>query len=110
MTPAEHDEVCAAVSHLPHLLASVYLETFFAHRKDWFALGGTSFRDWLRVAGASPEIWMDIFWANRGKILSDILRFQEGLQNVASLLAEENQEKFQAFLAQVFQLKEDLRK
>lgn len=110
MTPEEHDEVCAAVSHLPHLLSSVYLETFFEHRKDWVLFGGKSFRDWTRIAGACPEIWMDIFWANRKRIIVDIDRFQAKLREIASLLQEGNQEKFRIFLTDVLQLKEAVKR
>ncbi|MCX7667773.1 MAG: prephenate dehydrogenase/arogenate dehydrogenase family protein [Atribacterota bacterium] len=102
--------MCAAVSHLPHLLSSVYLETFFEHRKDWALLGGKSFRDWTRIAGACPEIWMDIFWTNRKRIVADIGRFQEKLREITSLLEEEDQEAFRVFLMDAFQLKEAVKR
>lgn len=110
MTSAEHDDVCAAVSHLPHLLASVYLQAFFASQPDWSSLGGAAFRDWLRIAGGCPEIWMDIFWTNRKKVLSGILRFQKELDEVRSYLENDDAQKLEDFLHKVFHLKEDLGK
>jgi len=62
---AEHDRVMAAVSHLPHVLANVLVEQATS------VLGGElvppvgpSFRDATRVAGASPELWGQIYAAN----------------------------------------------
>ncbi|MEN3187054.1 MAG: prephenate dehydrogenase dimerization domain-containing protein [Atribacterota bacterium] len=106
MTPEEHDEVCAVVSHLPHLLSNVYLKTFFEHQRDWALFGGKSFRDWTRIAGACPGIWMDIFWMNRKRIIAHLDRFQSKLREIASWLEEGNEEKFRAFLMDALQLKE----
>jgi prephenate dehydrogenase len=62
---ADHDRVMAAVSHLPHVLANVLVEQASQ------VLGGEilppvgpSFRDATRVAGASPELWGQIYAAN----------------------------------------------
>lgn len=110
MTPAEHDEVCAVVSHLPHLLANVYLEAIFPHRRGYALFGGPSFRDWSRIAGSCPEVWMDIFLANRGRIVTCVQQFQKKLQEVVCALEKEDEEKLSTFLWEVFRLKEDLRK
>jgi prephenate dehydrogenase len=75
MTPEEHDNVFAAVSHLPHLLAFALVAQIAADpdagRK--FALAGAGFRDFTRIAASSPVLWSDVCVANRGA-LSDELR------------------------------------
>lgn len=66
MAVERHDEVLAATSHLPHLLAFNLVETL-ATRGDAdsifeFAAGG--FRDFTRIASSNPEMWRDIALAN----------------------------------------------
>jgi prephenate dehydrogenase len=70
----EHDEILAAVSHLPHLAAFALMGTL-AKRKDarrllGFSAGGL--RDTVRIAGSSPEMWRDIFLANRSALLAAV--------------------------------------
>jgi prephenate dehydrogenase len=68
----EHDEILAAVSHLPHV-AAFALMGMLASKKDakrllGFSAGGL--RDTVRIAGSSPEMWRDIFMANRTALLA----------------------------------------
>ncbi|MGF7191595.1 prephenate dehydrogenase [Robbsia andropogonis] len=74
MPAATHDAVFASVSHLPHLLAFAYvthmLETTDPAQR--FALAGTGFRDFSRIAASSPDMWRDICVANRDAILAEI--------------------------------------
>lgn len=69
-----HDEILAAVSHLPHVVAFALMSSL-AKRKDarevlGFSAGGL--RDTVRIAGSSPEMWRDIFLANRTELLAAI--------------------------------------
>ncbi len=70
----EHDKILAAVSHLPHVAAFALMGTL-AKRKDakrilGFSAGGL--RDTVRISGSSPEMWRDIFLANRTAVLAAI--------------------------------------
>lgn len=70
----EHDDILAAVSHLPHAVAFA-LMGMLAKRKDArhvlaFSAGGL--RDTVRISGSSPEMWRDIFLANRSALLETI--------------------------------------
>ena len=60
----------AAISHLPHVLANVLVAG--AAGGDEAPRIGPSFRDATRVAGASSEIWTDIYMANRDAIADEI--------------------------------------
>jgi prephenate dehydrogenase len=67
----EHDEIFAAVSHLPHVIA-FSLVSMLAQRPDAPTLLGYSgggLRDTVRIAGSSPEMWRDICIANRDALL-----------------------------------------
>ena len=68
---ARHDEIFAAVSHLPHV-AAFALVSMLAKRDDAAELLGYSgggLRDTVRIAGSSPEMWRDICIANRDALL-----------------------------------------
>jgi prephenate dehydrogenase len=85
LDPARHDQVLAAVSHLPHLLASA-LVAELASRKDsaeYFGNAGSGFRDFTRIAGSSPEMWRDIALANRDALLTEIGSFRSALDALA---------------------------
>jgi prephenate dehydrogenase len=67
MTANEHDDVFAAVSHLPHLLAFALVDMLASlpAADDYFKFAASGFRDFTRIAGGSPEMWRDITAANR---------------------------------------------
>ena len=77
MTPQQHDEVFAAVSHLPHLLSFALVHDL-AQRDNRdqllsFAAGG--FRDFTRIAASSPEMWRDICMSNREALMSELQQY-----------------------------------
>ena len=85
LDPARHDQVLAAVSHMPHLLASA-LVSELASRKDgaeYFANAGSGFRDFTRIAGSSPEMWRDIALANRDALLVELAAYRTALDALA---------------------------
>lgn len=77
MTPRQHDDGVAAVSHLPHLVASVLAAA--TDTKD-FDLAATGWLDTTRVAAGNPELWKQIFLENRDHVL-------QALDNFASVLS-----------------------
>jgi prephenate dehydrogenase len=90
MTPLMHDEVFAAVSHLPHLLAFA-LVAELANRSNPeqlfnYAAGG--FRDFTRIAASSPEMWRDISLANKGPLLKELKAYQDQIAYLAAVLEQ----------------------
>lgn len=89
--PLAHDRLMARVSHLPHVLANVLVESAAAIALDGsqhaspaagpFA-AGPSFRDATRVAGASSSIWVDIYMANSDALVEAI---DEAVQRLAEV-------------------------
>ncbi len=73
MDAATHDTVLASVSHVPHLLAFAYMAQVAAAPNAALRLeiAGSGFRDFTRIAGGSPDMWRDIFLANRDAILGE---------------------------------------
>jgi prephenate dehydrogenase len=67
----QHDQIFAAVSHLPHIVAFA-LVSMLAKRSDaptLLGFSGGGLRDTVRIAGSSPEMWRDICVANRDALL-----------------------------------------
>jgi len=89
MSPAEHDAVFAAVSHLPHLLAFALVHEV-AQRENsgqlfGYAAGG--FRDFTRIASSHPEMWRDICVANRDALVAELDRYVDSLRALRVPLA-----------------------
>jgi prephenate dehydrogenase len=85
LDPARHDHVLAAVSHLPHLLASA-LVAELASRQDsaeYFGNAGSGFRDFTRIAAAPAEMWRDIALANREALLKELVAYRTALDALA---------------------------
>jgi prephenate dehydrogenase len=76
MAPAEHDEILAHTSHLPHALAAALAASVPA---EWLGLAAGAFRDITRVAAAGSELWTPIFRDNRGPLLKALGRLQDTL-------------------------------
>jgi prephenate dehydrogenase len=88
MTPRRHDQVFAAVSHLPHALAFALVE-MIAKRPDaqeLFSFAGAGFRDFTRIAGSSPEMWRDICLANREALLGELSAYQVALATLTEYI------------------------
>jgi 3-phosphoshikimate 1-carboxyvinyltransferase len=76
-----HDEVLAATSHLPHLLAFGLVDSLAKRNEnlDIFRYAAGGFRDFTRIAGSDPVMWHDIFLANREAVLRTLDTFRSDL-------------------------------
>ena len=107
MDVSKHDEILAATSHLPHLLAFSLVDTL-AGRSDYeeiikFAAGG--FRDFTRIAASDPIMWRDITLANKESILNilgDVI-------NDFSVLRDAVRDSDETYLLNVFNHAQDAR-
>nr|WP_215730842.1 bifunctional prephenate dehydrogenase/3-phosphoshikimate 1-carboxyvinyltransferase [Pseudomonas lalucatii] len=81
MQVEHHDQVLAATSHLPHLLAFGLVDSLAKRSENLeifrYAAGG--FRDFTRIAGSDPVMWHDIFLANREAVLRTLDVFRDDL-------------------------------
>ncbi|UVW29870.1 prephenate dehydrogenase/arogenate dehydrogenase family protein [Massilia sp. H6] len=87
--PEDHDRVFAAVSHLPHLLAYALVDDIAGkpHAGMLFQYAASGFRDFTRIAGASPEMWRDISLANRDALLHELDAYLAQLTTMRAHLA-----------------------
>lgn len=95
-----HDQIFAAVSHLPHLLAFALMDELASRplADAYFRYAGGGLRDATRIAGSHPEMWRDITLANRDALLDELDALGHKLKSVRALVAA----KDGAALEQVF--------
>ena len=60
LPPDIHDEIAAAISHVPHLMAAALVNAVAGANPDAFEFAGPGFRDTTRVASGPPEMWTEI--------------------------------------------------
>ncbi len=95
LSPEKHDEIVAAVSHLPHLTATSLVNVVAAVEDEsenrlFFTAGG--FRDMTRIASGNPNLWVDICLDNREAIAASIQRLTSCLSDVRQLITEGNRQ------------------
>ena len=87
-----HDQIFAAVSHLPHLAAYALVNELAKRENsaEFFRFAASGFRDFTRIAGSSPEMWRDIALANRDALLNELDAYITALQNLRSAISAED--------------------
>lgn len=86
-SPADHDRAVAAVSHLPHLVASALAAATPANGRP---LVGGGWRDTTRVAAGDVELWRQILWENRDHVLNSLHRFEKVLASFHDALLRDD--------------------
>ena len=94
MSVEHHDEVLAATSHLPHVIAFALVELLRNKEDDKeilkYAAGG--FKDFTRIASSNPEMWADICISNSSQIVSLLADYQNINAKISSLIKSGNKE------------------
>ena len=89
ISPEIHDYTVAAISHVPHIIASSLVNTVKNLADDngymhSFAAGG--FRDITRIASSSPDVWNSICQDNREPILKVLDTYIETIKELKKSL------------------------
>ena len=89
-----HDQVLAATSHLPHMLAYALVDTLgrLDEQTEIFRYAAGGFRDFTRIASSDPTMWHDICIANRDALLVALRRFQADLQDMTDAIERADSE------------------
>lgn len=107
LTPQQHDEVFAAVSHLPHLLSFALVHDLARrdNRDLLLSFAASGFRDFTRIAASSPEMWRDICLANRDALMDELGSYMQELEVIQEALAGADAAK----LEEIFSLAREVR-
>ncbi|HLP97199.1 MAG TPA: prephenate dehydrogenase/arogenate dehydrogenase family protein [Sideroxyarcus sp.] len=97
LTPEQHDEVFAAVSHLPHLLSFALVHDLAQreNKDQLLSFAASGFRDFTRIAASSPEMWRDICLANRDALLRELLQYVNELHGLYQALEQHDAAKLE---------------
>ena len=79
-----HDEVLAATSHLPHMLAYALVDCLagMQERDEIFKYAAGGFADFTRIASSNPEMWHDICFSNRQALVRTLEIFSTHINKI----------------------------
>ncbi len=95
MNSLHHDQVLAATSHLPHLLAFGLVDALSKREESdeifQYAAGG--FKDFTRIASSNPKMWRDICLSNSEEIIKSLDEFSVKIKDISDFLTNKDAEK-----------------
>lgn len=103
LDPNYHDYIVAAISHVPHILASTLVnmvEDLDSSNKDMYSLAAGGFKDFTRIASASPDMWQQICLANKESILRILDVYQHMITDIKSSISDLNEDQVFDFFKQ----------
>ena len=110
MLPDRHDKILTFTSHLPHLLAYVFMgivqKSF--NVQDILENTGNGFKDFTRIAASDQKLWTEICLANSGYILGAIDSFEETLTEFKIAIKNGDQNKLIQEFGQASSMKQAL--
>ena len=96
-----HDRAVAAVSHVPHLVACALVDAVTRLDPAALDVAARGFKDTTRIAAASPEVWGEIFLANRAALGAATREFLRALAELAKLVEAGDAAALHAALARI---------
>ncbi len=95
MDVLHHDQVLAATSHLPHMLAFSLVDALadLDDTAEVFKYAAGGFRDFTRIASSDPQMWHDICIHNRTALLGVLGHFSEHLMSLAEAINDGDSEQ-----------------
>ncbi|MFD1713081.1 prephenate dehydrogenase [Amnibacterium flavum] len=87
MSPEEHDQSVALVSHVPQVLSSLLAARLTEGTEASLALAGQGVRDMTRIASSDPGLWLQILGANSLPVAGVLTALRDDLDGVIDALA-----------------------
>lgn len=101
LDPIRHDYIVAAISHVPHILASTLVnmvENLDSKDKEMYTLAAGGFKDFTRIASASPDMWQQICLANKDSVLEILDEFSDLITTAKTAISnQDSQEVYTLF-------------
>lgn len=85
-----HDNVLAATSHLPHILAYSLVDVLVTmdDSEEIFRYAAGGFRDFTRIASSDPRMWKDIVIDNKEAILPVLDQYIEHITQLRAAISD----------------------
>lgn len=101
MSPSDHDRLVAAISHVPHLIASCLVNAAADMRTESctaLELASTGFIDTTRIASGSPVMWQDICTSNKKSIVELLASFETLVAGLRKMIEHDRSPELLDFL------------
>jgi len=108
LDPDAHDTAVAAVSHLPHLVACALVDAVAREMPGALPVAARGFRDTTRIAAGDPQMWQEIFLANRASLRDAVAAFRRALDELERVIAAGDPAAVEAALARIKAAREAL--
>ncbi len=97
MTPKQHDQIFAAVSHLPHVLAYALVDMIAREEnaQSKLTMAGAGFKDFTRIAASSPVMWRDICLTNQKAISEELRNYRQRLEELQAAIDSKDAEQIE---------------
>jgi len=105
---AEHDQVVARISHLPHITAAATALSALQENPEYGDLAGGGLKDTTRVAGGNPAMWAEILCENKDAIAVELRDNIRHLNEILASLEVVDLETARTWLEQAKQLRDRL--
>lgn len=107
----EHDNTVAAISHVPHVIASSLVSMVKSkdtddHKMLTLAAGG--FKDITRIASSSPIMWQNICLTNKESIKTFLSHYKETINGFLKLLDSENKKGLLEFFEEAKECRDSI--
>jgi len=86
MTPEEHDQAVALVSHVPQVVSTLMAQRLGGGAAAALNLAGGGLRDVTRIAASDPELWVQILGANAEPVRGILEAFRDDLDRFIEAL------------------------
>lgn len=108
MSVEHHDEVLAATSHLPHVLAYGLVDSLsrWTDREEIFQYAAGGFRDFTRIASSDPVMWRDICLANHEAVADALERYTADLTALTEAVKQRDGARLEAVFRNARQARE----
>jgi prephenate dehydrogenase len=106
LDPAEHDRLCAWISHLPQMISTALAAALvdeFGPGAPILDIGGRALRDLTRISGSPYSMWRDIAITNKKNLADALHKLEQRLAHIRENLDTRE-------LAAEFEIAHELRK
>lgn len=82
---AEHDELCAWISHVPQMISTALASTLveeYGENAPLLESGGRALREMTRIAASPYSMWRDIALTNKQSIADALLKLEQKLAHI----------------------------
>lgn len=107
MEPAQHDEIMAYASHLPHMMSFALAR---AIPDDFLQYGAAGLKDTTRIAGSSAQMWADVCTSNYRNVVKALDESAKSLAEIRKAVVDRDEAALVQFFTQAKAKRDTLEK